>query len=169
MVVSTSDSSTFCTEHCPALSGSWRYPVHSSSVGTWDPKAPGSAWEQCHAGVDSNTGGDQNDKVSGSGEGEAEGEPLLRLEVQSDLMVTVEVISVCKKISLASVQFSSVQSLSRVWLFATPWTAACQASRPSPTPGVYSNSCPLSQWCHPTISSSVVSFSCLQSFRSRRY
>ena len=27
---------------------------------------------------------------------------------------------------------------------------------PSPTPGFYSNSCPLSQWCHPTISSSVV-------------
>ena len=36
---------------------------------------------------------------------------------------------------------------------------------PSPTPRVYSNSCPLSQWCHPTISSSVVPFSsCLQSF-----
>ena len=36
---------------------------------------------------------------------------------------------------------------------------------PSPTPGVYSNSCPLSQWCHPTISSSVVPFSSrLQSF-----
>ena len=36
---------------------------------------------------------------------------------------------------------------------------------PSPTSGVYSNSCPLSQWCHPIISSSVVSFSsCLQSF-----
>ena len=30
---------------------------------------------------------------------------------------------------------------------------------PSPTPGIDSNSCPLSQWCHPTISSSVVSFS----------
>ena len=30
---------------------------------------------------------------------------------------------------------------------------------PSPTPGIYSNSCPLSQWCHPTISSSVVPFS----------
>ena len=30
---------------------------------------------------------------------------------------------------------------------------------PSPTPGVYPNWCPLSQWCHPTISSSVVSFS----------
>ena len=35
----------------------------------------------------------------------------------------------------------------------------------TPTPGVHSNSCPLSQWCHPTISSSVVPFSsCLQSF-----
>ena len=30
---------------------------------------------------------------------------------------------------------------------------------PSPVPGVYSNSCPLSQWCHPTILSSVVPFS----------
>ena len=36
---------------------------------------------------------------------------------------------------------------------------------PSPTPGVYSNPCPSSQWCHQTISSSVVPFaSCLQSF-----
>ena len=36
---------------------------------------------------------------------------------------------------------------------------------PSPTPGVYSNLCPLSQWYHPTISSSVVPFSShLQSF-----
>ena len=35
---------------------------------------------------------------------------------------------------------------------------------PSPTPGVYSNLCPLSWWCHPTISSSVVPFSsCPQS------
>ena len=35
---------------------------------------------------------------------------------------------------------------------------------PSLTPGVYSNSCPLSRWCHPTISSFVVPFSCPQSF-----
>ena len=36
---------------------------------------------------------------------------------------------------------------------------------PSPTPGAYSQSCPSSQWCHPTISSSVIPFSsCLQSF-----
>ena len=40
---------------------------------------------------------------------------------------------------------------------------------PSPTPGVYSNSCPLSRWCHPTISSSVVPFSsCPQSFPGSR-
>ena len=36
--------------------------------------------------------------------------------------------------------------------------------RPSLSPWVCSNSCPLNQWCHPTILSSVVSFSCLQSF-----
>ena len=35
---------------------------------------------------------------------------------------------------------------------------------PSPTPGVHTNSCPLSWWCHPTISSSVTPFSCPQSF-----
>ena len=34
----------------------------------------------------------------------------------------------------------------------------------SPSPRACSNSCPLSQWCHPTISSSVSPFSCLQSF-----
>ena len=43
-----------------------------------------------------------------------------------------------------------------------------QLARPpclSPTPGVYLNSCPLSRWCHPTISFSVIPFSsCLQSF-----
>ena len=41
------------------------------------------------------------------------------------------------------------------------WFLPC----PLPTPGVYSNSHPLSRWCHPTISSSVIPFSsCLQSF-----
>ena len=51
-----------------------------------------------------------------------------------------------------------------VQLFTAPWTAACQASCPSPTPKAYSNSCPLSWWCHPIVSSSVIPFSCLQSF-----
>ena len=66
---------------------------------------------------------------------------------------------------LRSVQFSSVQSLI---LSDSLWPHEPQHARPpcsSPTPRVYSNSCPLSQWCHPTISSSVVPFSsCLQSF-----
>ena len=35
---------------------------------------------------------------------------------------------------------------------------------PSPTPGVHPNPCPLSRWCHPAISSSVIHFSCCQSF-----
>ena len=41
---------------------------------------------------------------------------------------------------------------------------------PSPTPGACSNSCPLSQWCHPTSSSSVIPFSSyLQSFPASRF
>ena len=62
-------------------------------------------------------------------------------------------------------KFGSVQPLSCVRLFATPWTAACQASLSITTPGACSNLCPSSRGCHPTISSSVVPFSsCLQSF-----
>ena len=53
----------------------------------------------------------------------------------------------------------SVQLLSCVQLFAVPGSAACRPTCPSPTPTVYSNSCPLSRWCHPTISSSVIPFS----------
>ena len=46
-----------------------------------------------------------------------------------------------------------------------PMDCSTPGFHPSPTPGAYSNSCPSSQWCHPTISSSVVPFSsCLQSF-----
>ena len=60
---------------------------------------------------------------------------------------------------------SSVQSLSCVWLFVTPWLQHIRPPCPSLTPRVYSNSCPLSRWCHPTISSSVVPFSsCVHSF-----
>ena len=61
---------------------------------------------------------------------------------------------------ISSVQFSnSVESDS-----ATPWTAAHQASMSVTSPRVHPNPCPLSRWCHPTISSSVVPFSCPQSF-----
>ena len=68
-------------------------------------------------------------------------------------------------LKLSPAQFSSAQSLNRVWLFVTPWTAAHQASLLISTPGTYSNSCPLSRKSHPTISSSVFPFSShLQSF-----
>ena len=60
--------------------------------------------------------------------------------------------------------FSSVQSLSHVWLFETQWIAVRQATLSITNSGVYSNSCSLSRWCHPAISSSVVPFSsCPQS------
>ena len=58
-------------------------------------------------------------------------------------------------------RFCCCCSFSCVRLFVTPWTAARQASLFFAN----SNSCPLSQWCHPTILSSIVPFhSCLQSF-----
>ena len=62
-----------------------------------------------------------------------------------------------------SVQFSSVaQSCPTLWPHGLQHT---RPPCPSLTPRVYSNSCPLSQWYHPTFSSSVIPFSsCLQSF-----
>ena len=64
--------------------------------------------------------------------------------------------------TVSSVQFSrSVMSDSL-------WPHGLQHARlpcPSPTPGACSNSCPSGRWCHPTISSSVIPFSLLQSFQ----
>ena len=66
---------------------------------------------------------------------------------------------------LIKVGISSVQLLSRVRLFATPWIAASRPPCPTPTTGVHPNPCPLSRWCHPTVSSSMFPFSsCPQSF-----
>ena len=67
----------------------------------------------------------------------------------------------------ATRKFSSVQ-FSRSLMSDSLWPHEAQQARPpcpSPTPRVYSNSCPLSRWCHPAVSSSVLPFSaCLQSF-----
>ena len=63
-------------------------------------------------------------------------------------------------------QFSSVQ-FSRSVMSDFLGLHGLQHARPpcpSPTPGVYSNSCPLSRWCHPTISSSVIPFSSCHQF-----
>ena len=58
-----------------------------------------------------------------------------------------------------SMQFSSVQSFSHVWLRDPHESQHARPPCPSPTSGVHSDSCPSSQWCHPAISSSVVPFS----------
>ena len=64
--------------------------------------------------------------------------------------------------SLNSVQFSRSVMSNSLRPHGLP---APRLPCPSPTPGVCSDSRPLSQWCHPTISSSIVPFSsCLQSF-----
>ena len=61
-----------------------------------------------------------------------------------------------------SVQFSHSVASDSLWPYELQHA---RPPYPSPTPGVYLNSCPLSWWCHPTISFSVFPFSpCLQSF-----
>ena len=71
----------------------------------------------------------------------------------------------CKWPMLQLLTLDVVQSLSHVWLLRPHGLQHARLPCPSPTPGVYSNSRPLSRWCHLTISSSVVPFSSrLQSF-----
>ena len=65
---------------------------------------------------------------------------------------------------LTTCSVQSVQSLSCVQLFKTPWIAARQASLSITDSQSSLKPCPSSQWCHPAISSSVIPFSsCLQS------
>ena len=72
----------------------------------------------------------------------------------------VYIVQVCIYICV----YIFVQSLSYIRLFVTPWTVACQVSPYFTVSQVCSNSCPLSQWCQATISSSVAPFSsCPQS------
>ena len=59
----------------------------------------------------------------------------------------------------------AVQLLGHARLFETHGLQHTRLPCPSPSPEVCSNSCPLSQWCHPAVSSSVIPFSShLQSF-----
>ena len=88
--------------------------------------------------------------------------PLGIMAIFSGMLRFLYQFCICYKFLLCSVQFScSVVSNSLrphgLQHLRLPW--------PSPIPGAFSNSCPLSRWCNPTISSSVVPFSsCLQSF-----
>ena len=81
-------------------------------------------------------------------------------------------MSTTLKVNSLCFQFSSVQ-FSHSVLSDSLQPHGLQHTKPpspSPPPGVYSNSCPLSWWCHPTISSSVTPFSsCLQSFPASGY
>ena len=77
--------------------------------------------------------------------------------------MTISPLLHSRKLHTVPYQFSSVDIC--VWLFRTQWKKQNRLPCPSPTPGVCSNSCPLSWWCHPTILSSVAPFSsCPQSF-----
>ena len=85
---------------------------------------------------------------------------ILSIFLQSVWITILKLFHLC--IQLSSVQFSrSVVSNSLRPHDSQHARPPC----PSPTPGVHSDSCPLSQWCHPAISSSVVPLSsCPQSF-----
>ena len=65
------------------------------------------------------------------------------------------------KVDFLSLQFSCKVMGNSLWPYGLQHT---RLPCPSPTPGVCSNSCPSSQWCHPTTSSSVFPVSCFQSF-----
>ena len=64
-----------------------------------------------------------------------------------------------------NIQYQSISSVTQSYLILrTHGLQHAKLPCPSPTPRACSNSYPSSQWCHPTISSSVIHFSCLQSF-----
>ena len=71
--------------------------------------------------------------------------------------------TIVQKHQFFGVQFSSVQSLSRVLLFATPWNAACQASLSITNSWSLLRFMSIKQVMHPTISSSVLPFSSISS------
>ena len=87
------------------------------------------------------------------------------VQLSHPYMTTGKTIALTRWTFVGKVLSLLFNMLSRlVRLFTTPWTAALRPLCPSPTPRVHSNSHPLSEWCHPAISSSVIPFSsCPQS------
>ena len=73
-----------------------------------------------------------------------------------DLKLSIQKTEIMASGSISSVQFSCLAMTDCLWPHGLQYA---RPPCPSPTPRIYSNSCPLSWWCHPTISSSVVPFS----------
>ena len=76
-------------------------------------------------------------------------------------VIIIEIKCTINIMHLSSIQFSRSVMLDSLQPHGIQHT---RLPCPSPTPGVYPYSCPLSRWCHPAISSSVIPFSYLQSF-----
>ena len=91
--------------------------------------------------------------------------PTFTGEISDTLFISGQQTHIqCRTVS--SVQFSRSDMSDSLGLHGLQYA---RLPCPSPTPGTYSNSCPLSWWCHPTISSSIIPFSsCLQSFPAWR-
>ena len=90
---------------------------------------------------------------------------MISIETFLNLQTTMTQYCMICDYTFYNTVYSSVRSLSHVQLCDPMDCSRPSLAFPSPTPGVHLNSCPLSQWCHPTISSSVVTFSsCPQSF-----
>ena len=86
--------------------------------------------------------------------------------VISSSQIDPVIIMYCPSLSLETlyfkvyiIRYDVVQMLICVWLFAIPWTIACQTSHRLSSPRTCWNSYPLSWWCHPTISSFIIPFS----------
>ena len=71
-------------------------------------------------------------------------------------IVYLKLMKCCISIQFSSVQFSCLVVSDSLWPHESQYT---RPPCPSPTPGVHSHSRPLSRWCHPAISSSVIPFS----------
>ena len=99
------------------------------------------------------------------------GRGIHSLSIQWPCLNSTTFLHCTRKMIVTVSLFSSVQ-FSRSVVSDSLWPHELQHARlpwSSPTSGVYLNSCPLSRWCHPTISSSVVPFSSrLQSFPASR-
>ena len=128
----------------------WKLNIHKTKIMA---PCPITSWQ-----IDGETVETVSDFILGGSKISADGD--CNHEIKGCLLLSRKVMT--KLVQFSSVQFShSVMSDSLQPHKPQHTRPPC----PSPTPGVHLNPCPLSRWCHPTISSSVIPFSsCPQSF-----